>query len=213
MERHLAVPLSIGILGGSFDPVHLGHLNLAMEMVEKRRLDEVWWCPAQLNPHKAGRAPVLPPLHRLSMLRLALAKFSKFKIIELELARSGPSYTIDTVEQLLIDLQPGSQLFLIIGEDALIGLPRWHRIDELIQKAPLLVGRRVEEEQLAAITSSQALRRAIELGMTKTRFMEISSTEVRSRLRQGLNCRHLLPEKVMDYIEIHDLYSSLSDEV
>lgn len=197
----------IGLLGGSFNPVHIGHLNLAIEMQERHQLHEVWFSPATISPFKQHEKSV-EPKHRLAMLQLAIADIPGFKIIDYELTRPGPSYTIDTIEFLLNEMnkQPvPRQLHLIIGDDMLEGLPNWHRIDDIIRLVPLLVGCRLSKYELEKI-ENPLLQKAVDRGMTETRRMEISSTDVRNRLSAGLCCRSLVTEKVLDYINKHHLY-------
>jgi nicotinate-nucleotide adenylyltransferase len=194
--------MKVGVFGGSFDPFHLGHLNLSIEMLEKRGLDEVWFCPARLNPFKQEGATAAA-VHRLEMVRLGTSKFPFFRLLDLELTREGPSYTYDTIVTLMQTHK--AQFSLILGNDALAGLSRWHRIEELITLVPLLIGSR--KGNLDSITGSPSLLEAIQRGLTPTREMEISATEVRQRLREGLICDHLLPKEVLDYIKRHQLYS------
>lgn len=187
----------IGFFGGTFDPFHLGHLNLCIEMMEKRGLSSIWVCPAGINPFKQEKEQTAAH-HRLEMARLGVGGL--FRVLDLEILREGPSYTFDTLEAL-----GPSQFSLILGEDALPGLHRWHRIEELIQKVPLLIGSR-KGEKLESIPGSPALLEAIRAGLTPTRTLEISATEIRQRLQQGRICRHLLPQEVLDYIKTYNLY-------
>jgi len=197
----------IGLYGGTFNPFHFGHLNLAIEMLEKHRLDHIYFCPAVLNPHKLDSQPI-PSEHRLAMLKLALADLPQLSVIENELQRAPPSYTIDTINELFEEetLQD-AHLFLIIGADALPRLAQWHRIDEIIKRAHLLVGvRKFETVDENVFFQDSALKQAIQQGMTLTRIIQTSSTEIRERLRQNKYCGHLVPAKVLDYIYTNHLY-------
>jgi nicotinate-nucleotide adenylyltransferase len=209
MADHLSTQEgNIGLFGGSFDPVHFGHINLAIEMIEKRFLSEVWFCPAALSPFKQNSEQPVSGHHRLEMLKLALESIPQCSIIDIELLRQPPSYTIETIEALeekMKDRSDRYRLHLIIGDDAIAGLNDWYRISDIIKKATLLVGKRLSINELIAF-KDPLLREAIQRGMTETRRMEISSTDVRERLRQGLCCEHLIPQKVLDYIERHHLY-------
>src|ERR1700741_3811719 len=92
---------NIGIYGGTFDPIHLGHLNLAIDMLEKRNLDEIWFCPAWISPHKLAKEPAAAAHHRLAMLQLAIAGIPQFRILDVEIQRQGPAYTVDTLRELI----------------------------------------------------------------------------------------------------------------
>lgn len=196
----------IGVFGGTFDPIHFGHLNLAVEMLEKRALDEVWFCPVRINPHKQEETPT-SPLHRLEMVRIAIETHPSFRLLPIEVAREGPSYTYDTIRW-LVDQEKGkahpAQFALILGEDALQGFSRWYRVEDLVQLVPLLIGSRKGDQK--AFEGSPEIHEAINKGATPTRMMEISATEVRRRLQQRLYCGHLVPKEVLDYIKKHELY-------
>jgi nicotinate-nucleotide adenylyltransferase len=198
--------MQIGIYGGSFDPVHLGHLNLAVEIMEAHRLDQVWFCPSFINPFKqqGSHGSVSD---RLAMLQLAIQGESRFCITDVEIKREGPSYTIDTLHQLIAAQGQASashSFALILGEDAARTFCRWHKAEEIVKCARLLVGSR--GESIIPFEGSPAISAALEAGLTATRIMEISSTEIRQRLANNLFCGHLLPGKVLDYILAHALY-------
>ena len=194
----------IGIYGGSFDPIHQGHLNLAVQIMEAHQLDEVWFCPAALNPFKMEGSHASAS-HRLAMIRLAIANEPRFKITEVEIYREGPSYTIDTLHQLIAENRD-SLFSFIIGEDAAQTFYRWHQPDEIIKCARLLVGRRSIIPAQEPFKGSIEVVAAIQKGLTPTKVMEISSTDLRQRLSKRMFCGHLLSGKVLDYILAHDLY-------
>ncbi|MCE5316997.1 MAG: nicotinate (nicotinamide) nucleotide adenylyltransferase [Parachlamydia sp.] len=198
--------MKIGLFGGTFDPIHFGHLNLAVEMLEKRSLDEIWFCPARINPHKQEEIPTTA-VHRLEMVRLAIEEHPRFRLLPVEVAREGPSYTYDTVRWLVDqekDKAHPAQFSLILGEDALQGFYRWNRVLDLVELVPLLIGSRNRGQ--SELEGSPAVLEAIHKGLTPTRIMDISATEVRQRLQQGLYCGHLVPKEVLDYIKKHELY-------
>lgn len=197
----------VGIYGGSFDPLHLGHINLAVNLMESCALEEIWFCPARISPHKQDMAPT-PSEHRLKMLELALSDIPDFKVLDLELKREGPSYTFDTIKKLLeIESESSDprQLHLILGEDTLAGLERWHRIEEIVDMLPLLVGRRPGNTNFN-FSSNQKITEAVNSGLVETPLVDISATQIRHRLKKGLYCGHLIPHKVLDYIYQNDLY-------
>jgi nicotinate-nucleotide adenylyltransferase len=202
----------IGLYGGSFDPIHFGHINLAIEMMEQCHLDEVWFIPARLNPHKEKSLPASPE-HRLRMCQLTLAAIRGFYVIDDELRRPGVSYTIDTVASIIAaysHLGAHRPTFkLIVGDDAIESLPRWHRVEDLVHLVPLLVGGRnslSSHSHLHKLQEGDAVGLAIKSGLVKTRRIDISSTDVRARIGMGKYCGHLVPEKALDYIYANGLY-------
>src|SRR5580692_5010418 len=116
----------IGLLGGSFDPLHFGHLNLALSLMEAHQLDSVFFCPAFTSPFKTARPPAASPEHRLAMLHLGIQTIEAFSVLDWEIKTMIPSYTIDTVEKL--KNQTDAALFLLLGEDQLSDLHRWKRV-------------------------------------------------------------------------------------
>lgn len=199
----------IGLLGGTFDPVHMGHLNLAMELKEKRELDEVWFVPAQINPHKTLVLPASAE-HRLEMVKLAIQDFPHFFVKDLELKRAPPSYTVETISTLVkLDKEKQLQFFWLMGEDVLPEFSRWSQPEIIIKMATLLIGSRLTDKPFDRLFDNLEIEEAIHQGWTKTRLMDISSTELRQRLFQGLFCGHLLSAPVLQYINQNQLYGVL----
>lgn len=219
--------LRLGVLGGTFDPVHLGHLILGETAREQLRLNRVLFVPVGQPWRKAGRS-VAPAEHRLAMLGLAIAENPAFEASTLEVLRRGPTYTADTLEALRAEYAK-VELVLILGADALADLPNWHEPERIAELATLAVARRWEEgprrrkavplkglEQMVALVPG--LRR--ELGALEARMpglarqvvwlemprIEISASAIRERARRGLSVRYLVPEKVEAYIREHGLY-------
>lgn len=191
-----------GFFGGTFDPIHLGHLNLARSLLEKHHLDHVFFSPANFSPEKGSVPPKASTKDRKAMVQLAIEGIEEFSLIDLELEREGPSYTIDTI-QFLMKEYPEEQFYLILGEDVLEGLPRWKEIDTLLELAPPLVGTRPN----AKIPKLPPLiQKTIEKGKTAITPMEISSTDLREGLSQKKAYTDLIPPKVLDYIHTHRLY-------
>ena len=199
--------LKIGFFGGSFDPIHFGHLQLAKELMEAKDLDKVWFCPALISPHKLDQIPV-PVEHRLKMVRLAIEGCPAFEVIDAESQRKGPSYTIDTLRYLVEkEKKEDNQLFLILSEEAVPGFFHWKNPEEIIKLAPLLIGTRsgpIDYRQLPK--GREEIKQSIESGWVPTTPNPFSSTEIRKRLRKGEDCRGLLPKKVLDYIHQNNLY-------
>lgn len=191
-----------GFFGGTFDPIHFGHLSLAINLQEIHQLDHILFSPANFSPTKGQQLPSAPAKARLEMTKLALEGVPNCSLINLELEREGPSYTIDTIKELL-RLHSGVQLHLIIGEDILHGLSKWKQIEELLLLAPPLTGTR-PGAKLPELPLP--IRNLIDWGRTDIPPIEISSTELRQRLIQKKYCGHLIPAKVLDYIDEHRLY-------
>lgn len=175
----------VALFGGTFDPIHFGHINLAIEMLEKYHLDKVLFCPAYQNPLK--EASSTPQHHRLEMLRLAIAPIPQFEILEWELQQGGLSYTVATLEH-LSDFY--KNLFLIIGGDSAVDFTKWKNWEKIQHLATVLSGPREKGPG----------------GSDHLRVIEVSSTELRDRIRRGLYCEHLMPKIVLDYISAHQLY-------
>jgi len=196
----------IGIYGGTFDPIHFGHINLALELIEKKKVDEVWFCPVWINPHKTHDQPTSFE-HRKNMLQLALKDVPLCSIIYTEEKRNGPSYTLETINDILKTASPDQQFSILLGDDAIPSFSKWHKPEEIIKLTKLCIGSRTNNLTiLNELTGHPELCIAIKEGCTPTRIMEISSTDIRHRIAKGLYCGHLLPEKVLDYIYKNHLY-------
>ena len=198
----------IGIYGGTFDPIHFGHLNLAVELMEKGGLDEVWFCPANLSPYKMEGSQVSAE-HRVNMVEFAIGDIPQFKLLDMEVNRKGPSYTIDTIETLLAleNQQENPREFrLLLGDDNIAGFFHWHRIEELVRLIPILIGCRHSIRHRLEHQGSTTVYNAVTNGLVETSMMDISSTAIRERVGKNLYCGHLLPAKVLDYIYKNRLY-------
>jgi len=195
----------IGLFGGTFDPIHFGHLNLVFELMEKKELDQVWFIPAQINPLKTQNPPASMD-HRLAMVQLAIQGILAFQIKDLEKERPPPSYTIDTLRSFIAKEAASHtphQFYLLMGEDSVPGFMHWHMPEEIVKLVPLLIGSRSGIWQYELDDFSLPIREAIQEGLVTTRLMDISGTEIRQRLSQGLYFRHLLPATVWDYYQKH----------
>jgi nicotinate-nucleotide adenylyltransferase len=198
-----AVP-RIGVLGGTFDPVHNGHLHITRALREALALDRIIWVPAGRPPHKAGQI-VSSDQDRLAMLTLALADSPDDEISTVDLDRPGPSYTADMLELLQHQLGPARLVFLM-GEDSLRDLPSWHDPERILRAAELAVaGRPGITADLEAVTQAiPAASRRIHL----VPFPEtaVSSSDIRRRVRAGESIADLVPPAVAGYIAAHGLY-------
>lgn len=196
-------PERIGLFGGSFDPVHHGHLLLAQDALEQLRLDRLFFIPAAINPHKLDAAPQAPPRLRLEMLREATRVQPLFSVDTLELERKGPSFTIDTVDAFHTRFA-GAQIFLLLGEDNLPKLHSWHQFERLRQLVSFVsFGRGAHASEAAA--PAMAPDKNLRLDRL-VRKIDISSTEIRARVAKGLPIQYLVPESVRLLIQSHALY-------
>jgi len=198
----------IGLLGGTFDPIHFGHLLLAVHSYEELDLDRVIFIPSRLPPHKSE--PVAEAADRLEMVRLALADDDRFLVCDCELGRAEPSYTIETVRQLQSSLGSDAHLFWLIGSDMVGDLPSWHKIDELVELIEIIVvGRAGQAEPdypaLEPTLTAEQIRRLRAQGI-KLPLIDISSTAIRERIGAGQSVHYLLPRVVEEYIIQHKLY-------
>ena len=189
-------PERIGIYGGTFDPVHAGHLILARDAVEQLGLARLIFVPAAVSPHKLGRAPGASGADRLAMLRAAVAGEPAFDIDALELDRPGPSYAFDTVAALQAR-RPDALWHYLIGADNVPELSTWHRAAELRARVRFVVFHR-----RAPDTTEPLLAGLPTLG----RVVDLSSTEIRNRVASGRSIRYLMPESVREFIEARGLY-------
>lgn len=189
--------MATGLLGGSFDPVHLGHLIAADRAAEALGLARVLFVPCARQPLKAV-GPVAPAAHRRAMLELAVAGHAAFAVEPMELERPGPgpSYTVDTLRELKRRC-PGARLVLLLGADAAADLPRWRAAEEVARLA-----------EVAALTRPGAPE--VVTGLVRhvvaTPAIEISASDIRARCLAGKSIRYLVPDAVADYIERNGLY-------
>ena len=181
----------IGLYGGSFDPVHNGHLILARDAMERLELDKVVFLPAGISPHKLDRPPA-PPEARCQVLAAAIADEPHFEMDPCEIEREGPSFTIDTV-QLFRNRYPGAKLYYFIGDDNLPELDTWRDIANLRESAHFVVLSRAGMPFLSEFPII-------------TRHIEISSTEIRNRIARGLSVRYMVPLPACDVIAKLGLY-------
>lgn len=198
----------VGIFGGTFDPVHVGHLALAEAIGQALTLEQVIFFPAGSPPHKPG-APVSAAAHRYRMVELAIAGNNRFGISDLDLAGDAPSYTVDLLREIKARM-PGTELVFIIGADSLRDFPTWHDPAGIARLCRLAVGARpgVDVDPDAVITRAPAL--AGRLDLVETPRLDISATEIRERAGAGQSIRYLVPDAVWRYIRDQDLYRSES---
>jgi nicotinate-nucleotide adenylyltransferase len=210
------VPRRIGILGGTFDPVHIGHLRGALKVAELLKLDELRLTPSARPPHRD--TPSVSAQDRLAMVQCAVAGLPPLTVDDRELLRDKPSYTIDTLESMRAELAADDQLFLLLGWDAFCGLPSWHRWEELLEHCHIVVLQRpdADSESPDAMRNLLAGRavsdpKALKGPGGKITFvwqtpLSVSATQIRQLLASGKSVRFLVPDAVLAYIDTHGLY-------
>ncbi len=207
------------VFGGSFDPIHFGHLVIADEMLEQLELDRVLFVPAALPPHKPAGS-LAPAEDRCEMVRLAVAGHEHFEVSDIELRRRGPSFTVDTLEALQ---HAGGELILLIGSETFLDLLSWRQPRRIVELARLVVVprtgsafdpestaaqkvlREVGAERFATSPDAVALRTVVVLHATS---LPISSSELRARSRQGRSLAYRTPDAVIAYIQRRRLYAA-----
>ena len=195
------------MFGGSFDPVHIGHLIIAQDAVEQLELDRLIFVPTAVSPLKLHQAPV-EGRHRLEMIRLATADDLRFDVSGIEVERGGVSYTIDTVLQLQAE-NPQAELFFIIGLDSLKDLHRWVRVDDLLEcctVVPLGRGGECPDQVASECRLPDAWKTKLLQRLIRVHEVEVSSSEIRMRIAEGLSIQTLVPAEVGMYIVEHNLY-------
>ena len=221
--------MRIGLFGGTFNPIHYGHLRTALEVKEGFPLDECYLIPSAVPPHKRSLS-VSGAADRMEMIRLAIDGFPGFTLCDAELKRSGPSYTIDTVIHLKNSLPKETELFLLLGLDAFLEIDTWKDYRQLLQQLPFIVMTRPEPRnertvepvlmvqqylhnhisadfdcsQSPACFTHHQLQAVFTFEVT---LMDISSSDIRERIRQGRSIRYLVPDRVLAYIREKGLYA------
>lgn len=210
----------LGLLGGTFDPVHFGHLRLAEECAEALRLSQVHLVPAARPWQRSGL--ITPAAHRVAMVRLAVEGNPRLAVDEREVGREGPSYSIETLTSLREEIGPRRALVMIVGSDQFLNLPTWHRWEDLFGQAHIAVARRANEPfdlkllpgRLAEAVEPRLTVDVAALGEPAGRVfniemtpLSISSSQIRMLTRSGASARYLLPEAVREYARAHGLYA------
>lgn len=207
-ERKTAGGLRVGVMGGSFDPVHVGHVAIAEEAREAFGLGRVIFVPAAEPPHK-GCGTSAGGAERLEMVRLAIGGNPHFSVSEIEMRREGPSYTIDTLRE-IGRMQPEWAVYFIVGADSLAELHTWHRAEELVREFEfIIVGRpgtvELSLEELAGRFGEEVAAK-LDAGYLRGGIVDVSATEIRERIRAGRSVRYLVGRDVERYIMLRGLY-------
>ncbi|MCS7014642.1 MAG: nicotinate-nucleotide adenylyltransferase [Gemmatales bacterium] len=190
--------MRIGIFGGTFDPVHLGHLIVAEQAREQARLEQVWFMPAAQPPHKLKRT-LTPFDHRYEMLRLAVAGHDAFLVSDLEKHLPAPNFTVHTLQHLHRE-RPNEQWYLLMGGDSLLEFPTWYQPQQIAALAGLVVAAR------PGYAVPDDLLGHFPIQLVRAPLIEISSTDIRQRVQEGRSIRYLVPRAVECYIAQHQLY-------
>ncbi len=199
--------MNIGIIGGSFNPIHIAHLIIADRFVDQMALDYCYFVPAYRSPFKAGDHLLAPPEARLAMVQSATQQHPKFQVSDVELKRGGISYTVDTVRYFR-DAYSDSEISLLIGSDQAVEFVRWKDWQDICRLAQLCIVRRPflltpeMEERMSDLLTVDG-RPPVWIGAP---LLEISSTDIRKRVREGKSINYLTVKSVRDYIAQHDLY-------
>ena len=194
----------IGILGGTFDPPHVGHLILAEYSAEALELDHLFIAPAADPPHKQGEIKT-PVQHRLAMLECAISDNERFSLSRIDIDRPGPHYSLDTI-RIVSEQFPDAELYFVMGGDSFRELPTWHRPQEIIKLCKIVVMRRPYDNIRPDMHENIVPGLAQRVIVIDAPLLEISSTDIVERLRRGKSVRYLVPDAVLAYIEEHGLY-------
>ncbi len=198
--------MRIGLFGGSFDPVHVGHLAMAEQALHQAGLDEVWFLPAASAPHKPEKA-LASFQARFDMLQLATAGHDRFKICTIEKELPVPNFTINTLRALASN-HPGNQWYFILGGDMLADLPHWREPGQIVDLAGLVSMARPGAATITADDLRQKIGKPVRLLRLEGPELEVSSRWIRSSLASGGSVRYLVPRAVERYIQEHDLYGT-----
>ncbi len=196
--------MRVGILGGAFNPPHLGHLVCAQEALVQLELDRVVFVPVGEAPHRTLDDDPGPEA-RLEMVELAMADDERFVASRIEMDREGPSYTADTLEQLRAEA-PDDELFLILGGDQAAALASWHEPEKVLERATLAVFERLSWGRNAIIIKIGRMPGAERVRYLDMPLIQVSSSSIRRRVREGVPIRYLVPDKVVEYIATNELY-------
>ncbi len=201
--------MRIGLFGGSFNPIHMGHLIMAEHILEAAELDRIIFIPAAQPPHKEMGLKDSSE-HRYKMVELAIADNPNFEITDIEIKRDAISYTVDTVHQLK-ERYPDDKLYFIIGSDTFYELPSWRNVPGILEVVNFLVVRRPGFAQQQLQNLDQALEdfaviHDTEISLIDAPLIQISSTFIRQKMAAGQSIRYLVPDVVRDFIEARDLF-------
>lgn len=197
----------IGIMGGSFDPIHYGHLLLAEQAFDSEALDQVLFIPASVSPFKVGTPPT-EKHHRHEMVRLATEDHSGFLVSDLELKREGASYTIDTLCEVQKRYGEDARLYFICGTDSFLSMEKWYCAEQIFSNHTIIVGARPRYKDVSrdAMVAKLELLYNATIRRVEMPKVDLSSTEIKRRIKEEKSIRYMMPAKVEEYIQKHRLY-------
>lgn len=198
----------IGIMGGTFNPVHIGHLIIGESVRQEYNLEEVIYIPVGDPPHKPGEA-IAEAKHRYNMLARAIEDNINFKLSDIEINRTGKTYTIDTIEELCGIYGEGTDFYFIIGGDTLLEIRGWKRATELFSKCSFIVYKRwgYSDDKIIEEAKDLKERYAAKIFFAYGPIMDISSTQIRESIERGISIKYLVPDKVLNYIKENHIYT------
>ena len=195
----------IGIFGGSFNPIHNGHINLAKQLLKCLELDKMLIIPVFLPPHKQTK-DFAQAKHRFNMVKLATENIKNIIPCDIEIKKEKPSYTIDTINELK-NLYPNDEFYLIMGSDMFLSFKEWKSYEEILKKVTICVGSREKNDENALISAKKQLQtEGAKVIICDIDILQLSSTEIRNILRNGESAKNLLNNKVLEYIKQNNLY-------
>ncbi len=204
----------IGIFGGTFNPVHIGHLIIAQEIMMAKKLDQIRFLPNANPPHKS-KTKLIDASDRFAMLKLAIEGYDSFVVDDYEMHHDGYSYTIDTMSH-FENVFENTQLYFIIGADSLLELPLWKNAQELVDRFSFIVALRrgadLNRTVFEQLPFEKRLQEKLKDSIVQTPVIDIASSQIRNRIEQGLPIRYMVHDKVMRYIEEHNLYGDATKE-
>ena len=199
----------LGVLGGTFDPPHFGHLVIAQEAAFALGLERVLFAPARMPPHKLGE-PLTPAGHRIRMTELAIAGSPTFELSTADLEGTGPSYTLDLIDRLKAERGSWAEIAFIVGMDSLAELPSWREPENVLDSCLLVAVQRPGQAQVDLRQLGEAIAgRAHKICVLEAPGVEVSSTLLRERVARGEPIRYLTPDSVVDYIQSEGLYRGI----
>ena len=199
--------MAVGVFGGTFDPVHLGHLVLAETAADELKLDRVVFLPAG-NPYLKVGTPVSPAKHRMAMVKAAIKPNPRFEVSAIEVEDPGPSYTIHSLDRLRAAYPKDEFPYLLLGVDSVLEMPRWKRPEEIFERAQVVAYPRAGLMDAGDQDSIRILGRRVRL--LGGPLVGVSGTEIRSRVSSGRSIKFLVPDSVAEYIQCNGLYSAAS---